>query len=210
MEISFLAEFANIMVEFCGNVGITDLGDSKVKKKCLEIMSKYYYHLSLENIEMAFDMVILGRLEIDYSHFGRLTPVYISNILRAYSQVLRRRQTPKKAIQADNSNHNAKMKEFIEDELKQFQSSGKLNIRNYNTLYDYMEKNGMFTITDDHQKAIENYVRNEYFPGSTEPITAVGEIMAKLKDEYSLDKTKLEYYKKRQMVIEQFKIWRDK
>jgi len=198
-----------MIVDFCNNVGITDLGNNQVKDKCLSIVVKYFFRLSLDDIDKAFDLVILNRLDLNIDHYGRLTPAYISAILAAYSRLVRQRIGPKTALAAKKTDHNTQMREFLDQERNNFIKTGQLSIRNYAKVYEYLVEQKLLNIPEGVLSRIPAYVRKNFFQDALDTSSPIGQIFSQLKDEYKLDQAKYEYYIKRQKVIEQFNIWKN-
>ena len=83
------AQLLRYLKRHCSDNNINQY-DEEIISRILDIILKYYRNLSLSDIERAFELAIVQKLnlkEIDYLHYGKLTPGYISRILVKYQEL---------------------------------------------------------------------------------------------------------------------------
>jgi len=77
-----------IVVDFAFRVGISKFGDNKTKDDIMYFILKYFSELRVWDIQVALEMVVANKIEVpsQQHHYGKLTPFYISAILREYKK----------------------------------------------------------------------------------------------------------------------------
>lgn len=200
-----------MIIEFCQDVGITDPGDPRTRAKCMEIARSYFPRFTLDNISAAFDMVIIGQIVPQEDHYGRLIPKYIASVYRLYQASMSRQKNSGQAQQrpaGKDPDYNEKMFKTIEQEKVIFHETGQLSIRNYLSMYDFMDDQSLFTLTDDQVKEVITRVRVAYSKEKKiDESSVVGRFMAQARGQLQINQEEFKFYVKKQYVIRQFELW---
>jgi len=213
---ALIEKLGGMIIQFCNDIGILDMGDESVKSRCILIILKYYKTLTLDEIQEAFDMAIAHVLPLhyrEYEHYGRMIPSYLSKILKAYTGVRqeRKKDEMRKTIFLDPKEKPQYREDKFKESYRIFTSTGQLpEDCEVHLVYQYMEEQGLVDqlltnqIKDwiirrvDQEITEENPVKK-----SESPVAA---IMGKYMESQDTGRKKKAFFKKKYAIIEIFKL----
>lgn len=95
----FLDELGKIFMQVIGDMGIKNLPSKTTEQRIIYYIVNYYKDFSLQEIRKAFELAIIGEIEVDAEHYHSFDIKYICKILNAY----RKRRTKAKELVKRNT-----------------------------------------------------------------------------------------------------------
>jgi len=80
----FLDQLGKIFMQIVGDLGVKTLPDKAAEKRMIHYVANYYRDFTLLEIRKAFELAIVGELDVDIEHYNSFDIKYICKILNAY------------------------------------------------------------------------------------------------------------------------------
>lgn len=150
--------------------GIKTLPDEFEKSLLISHLRENYKFISTDDVRVAIDLAITGRLDEDANHFGSLSCMYISRIINSYLRWISANKKPEKYLDMNENtkehSEDAIMEEWYSDLTKTFSSKTNFEFMPIN-VYDWLFKNGKIKGTWETMKKAASHRRAELLKEST-------------------------------------------
>ncbi len=132
------------------DLGLKTIPDQSSQKRMIHYFLNYYHDFSFEEIIKAFELAMVGKIDISIEHYDSFDIKYLTSILNAYRQYRKRKQQQQKAKpkaiaqqSTETEQRNSRIRFFrqIEKTYESYLKTGQLKIYIfwvvYNQLVDY-------------------------------------------------------------------------
>lgn len=227
-----LPRIGGVIFQVIGDMGVKTLPDKVGEQRIAHYLLKYYRDLTLAEITLAFELAIVGKLDVDPEHYNSFDTKYVCKILNAY-RTQRTTENRKIALQAEKDKRKEPptteeveqvLTDFLEsiyDQFINFQKGREVKFHVVHYAYKFLREHGILIVTEPdwrkceaeaEQLSLRNRSQAEKTTkkGNLNPLAA--HITAEQKDEKSLTKHLLilkffsEFSKTEQNLVQHMKI----
>lgn len=123
----FLDEIGKTFMQIIGDLGIKTLPDKASEKRIVHYMTNYYKDFTIDEIKKAFELALVGELDVEIEHYNSFDLKYICKILNKYrarrSKALHAiaRATPKEQVEMTQEQKEEIRLSFLETVCKAYE-----------------------------------------------------------------------------------------
>jgi len=135
---SIRQEIGECIAVIISDIGVKTMPDKYAQKRIIYYLLSYYRDFSIQEIRLAFELALVGKVQVDVEHYQSFDIRYLSRILNAFR--LYRNEQNQRLI----TNQPIKLEPISEKEKQ------KIEIKYYKSLekaYEYYEATGIFNIS---------------------------------------------------------------
>lgn len=155
---------------------ITDLGvktmpDKYTQKRIIYYLLTYYRDFSIDEIKLAFELALVGKITVDIEHYHSFDIKYLSRILNAFRKYRNEQNrillasTPKKpTIISEQEKKASRIKYFrsLERIYETYQNTGILNIFTHWIAYNQLLEIGLLKVGENDWIRFIRQAENDY------------------------------------------------
>ncbi|MBL4898579.1 MAG: hypothetical protein JKX76_02905 [Colwellia sp.] len=176
---SFLDKLGGIIAQVIGDLGVKTLPDKAGQQRIAHYIINYFGDFNTEEIKMAFELAIVGELDVDAEHYNSFEPKFVSKVLIAF-----RKKKRAAKIKLRQVTETYKPKEISEEERKRirheyiqtickayekYSNGGEFILYDYRILYNILIEDEILYISEQRWVELTEAAKVEYKKRLTKP-----------------------------------------
>jgi len=156
------------------DLGVKESPDHNELKGLVSFLLRNYGNLSIESIEYAFELALIGSLKVDVEHYQSFDKKYISKVLNAYmdhqrsiiKKISDQATTKEREMKERTYKERRQTPEFQEEIynglVKYIQDKGELpDVYDWLSVYRHMKRKGLITATTEELKEFMESIKSK-------------------------------------------------